>query len=258
MLEKIGTSGFETLSSPDTVVLDRLTDVLSRETAPIVYEVGIGIGATSIEIMKLLDGKGCLHLFSREMDVTELAQDLRRLGYLNVGQWGSPGKVYSGYHFELAEGFAMGRLPQFDLAYLDGGHVMHLDGTAICILKELAKPGGYLILDDISWSLAQSPTQCPEKRPRTAMEYDQRQIEACHVDLARRCFLDTDPRFTLLEETRNSAVYQRAPEGGTTRATTVSEAKATPSGSARAVAAKPKSEPARKPAPEPSSQKVGA
>lgn len=225
MLEKIGTAGFETLSQSDPAVVDRLKSILKHAPEPTVFEVGVGIGATSIEIAKLLNGKGMLHIFSRMSDVQELADDLNALGYGNVAQWGSPNRVYSGYHFEMADGFVTGRLPKFDLAYLDGGHVMHLDGTAICILKELAKEGAYLILDDVSWSLEQSPTMCPEVRPQTAVEYDPAQIAACHVDLARRCFLETDPRFELEQISRNTAVYRRLPDaalgrssGGATQA----------------------------------------
>ena len=212
MLEKIGTAGFETLSQSDPAVVARLKTLLDSVPEPIVFEVGVGIGATSIEIAQLLNGKGMLHIFSRLSDVRELADDLRARGYGNVAQWGSANRIYSGYHFELADGFVTGRLPKFDLAYLDGGHVMHLDGTAICLLKELAKEGAYLILDDVGWSLEQSPTMSPTVRPQTAVEYDPAQIAACHVDMARRCFLETDPRFELEQITRNTAVYRRVPD----------------------------------------------
>lgn len=212
MLEKIGTAGFETLSQSDPAVVDRLKVLLETVPDPIVFEVGVGIGATSIEIARLLAGHGTLHIFSRLSDVRELADDLRAEGYGNVAQWGSANRIYSGYHFELADGFVTGRLPKFDLAYLDGGHVMHLDGTAICILKELANEGAYLILDDVGWSLEQSPTMSPMVRPQTAVEYDAAQITACHVDMARRCFLETDPRFVLEQITRNTAVYRRVPD----------------------------------------------
>lgn len=209
MLEKIGTAGFETLSKSDPAVLDRLKTVLKTIPEPIVYEIGVGIGATTVEMAELLNGRGKLHLFSRQSDVRELADDLLSRGFGNVAQWGSANRIYSGYHFELADGFVTGRLPKFDLAYLDGGHVMHLDGPAICILKELANDGAYLILDDVGWSLEQSPTMSPTVRAQTSAEYDPAQIAACHVDMARRCFLETDPRFVLEQISRNTAVYRR-------------------------------------------------
>lgn len=250
MLEKIGTAGFETLSQSDSAVVDRLGTVLKTVPEPVVFEVGVGIGATSIEIAKLLNGHGTLHIFSRQSDVRELADDLHARGYRNVAQWGSANRVYSGYHFELADGFVTGRLPKFDLAYLDGGHVMHLDGPAICILKELAKEGAYLILDDVGWSLEQSPTMSPTVRPQTAVEYDPAQISACHVDMARRCFLETDPRFALEQITRNTAVYRRLPDAvvqsadvdraEAREATQVAEARnATPAKSVNTAPAKP-------------------
>lgn len=212
MLEKIGTTGFETLSKSDPAVLDRLETVLKTVPEPIVFEIGVGIGATTVEMAKLMNGHGKLHLFSRHSDVRELADDLLSRGFANVAQWGSANRIYSGYHFELADGFVTGRLPKFDLAYLDGGHVMHLDGPAICILKELANEGAYLILDDVGWSLEQSPTMSPLVRAQTAAEYDPAQIAACHVDMARRCFLETDRRFVLEQISHNTAVYRRLPD----------------------------------------------
>lgn len=213
MLEKIGRPGFETISTPDAVVLECLDDVMSRKVDPVVYEVGVGVGATTVELAKRMNNSGSLLLFSREPDVLELAADLKRLGFTNVqDQWGSKTATYSGYHFDLAVGFVNNALPRFDLAYLDGGHVFHLDAAAACVLKELALPGGFLILDDYYWSLEKSPTLNPTARPQTAKEYDEAQIKECHVSLVCRALIDVDPRFEFLGLQKNTAVYRRRPE----------------------------------------------
>lgn len=210
MLEKIGTPGFETISKPDSTVLRLLQECLAGCQSPVVYEVGIGIGATTVEVARQLDNRGTLYLFSREKDVVELTRDLKALGYSNVnGSWGSPGNTFSGYHFELALGFSRQELPPFDLAYLDGGHVFHLDGSAACVLKELCKPEGYIVFDDWNWSLARSPNLNPKVRPATAVEYDARQIEQCHVQLVCKTIMDTDSRYRCLGVEADSAIYQR-------------------------------------------------
>lgn len=211
MLEKIGTTGFETLSRPDNVTLEALDKVLERNADPVVFEIGVGIGATTIEIARRLHGKGQIVLFSRENDVRELTQDLNAMGYENVIGVGSPGKIYSGYHFDMAKAFLAGRLPQFDLSFLDGGHTMHLDGSTTCLLKELAKDGAHLVFDDVSWSLATSPTLNPLVRERTRQEYDDEQIDACQVDMVLRCFMDTDPRFQCISKRAGSAHYRKRP-----------------------------------------------
>jgi len=210
MLEKIGAPGFETLSNPEETVLKLLDEILVKVDAPVIYEIGVGVGATTLPVAKKMDNRGALFLFSRQKDVQELATDLRGLGYDNVNDtWGSPTRTYSGYHFELARGFVAGVLPQFDLAYIDGGHVFHLDAPAACILKELCKPGGYMVFDDWNWSLAKSPTMNPEVRPATATEYDIEQINQSHVQLVCKTIMDADKRFEFVVLTKNTAVYQR-------------------------------------------------
>lgn len=210
MLEKIGMPGYETLSAPDATVLRLLDGILGINSDPVVYEIGVGVGATTVEIAARMANGGQLLLFSREHDVLELARDLRARGFSNVvDAWGSPGKTYSGYHFELARGFVAGALPMFDLAYIDGGHVFHLDAAATAVLKELCRPGGFMIFDDWSWSLAKSPTVNPSVRPATARDYDPRQIEASHVQLVCKAIMDPDPRYEFVVLEGQSAVYRR-------------------------------------------------
>ena len=42
----------------------------------------------------------------------------------------------------------------FDVVYLDGAHTLLHDGLAVCLLKQLIKKGGYLILDDLFWKFS--------------------------------------------------------------------------------------------------------
>jgi hypothetical protein len=99
-----------------------------------------------------------------------------------------------------------GVLPKFDLAYIDGGHVFHLDRPATCILKELCKPGGYMIFDDWNWTLGKSPTMNPKIRPQTVREYEERQINTSHVQLVCKALMDTDNRFAFIEIVGNTVV----------------------------------------------------
>lgn len=210
MLEKIGTKGFETLSRSDSTVLAYLDQVLETNKEPSVYEIGVGVGATTLPMAQKMKNMGEIYLFSRDKDVGELTDDLAELGFSNVcSDWGSPTKMYSGYHFELARGFVDDLLPHFDLAYIDGGHVFHLDGSATCILKELCKPDGFMIFDDWNWSLGKSPTLNPQQRPETSKEYDAKQIEMPHVQLVCKALMDTDQRFEFIERAGNTVVYKR-------------------------------------------------
>ena len=212
MLEKIGQKGFETISKPDEIALSYLDDVLSTVTSPNVAEIGVGVGATSVEIAKKLANNGTFFLFSRQDHVVELADDLSELGYKNINSdWGSPNKLFSGYHFELARAVSSGAINSLDYVYLDGGHLFHLDAPTVCLIKEILAPGGYLVMDDWNWSLEKSPTLNPEAKPETSKLYDQNQIETSHVKMVANLFLDNDPNYVFLELTGNTAVYQRLP-----------------------------------------------
>ncbi len=210
MLEKIGMSKYKLISNTDNTVLKFMDKVLESNPIPVFYEIGIGIGATTAPVATRMNNKGEIVLFSREIDVLELTRDLNNLGYTNINSsWGSPSKTYSGYHFELARGMAQNALPQFDLAYIDGGHVYHLDAPTACVLKELCKSGAYMLFDDWSWSMKNSPTMKPSVRPATATDYEPLQIETCHVKLVCKTIMNTDSRFVFLGLEGDTAVYQK-------------------------------------------------
>lgn len=57
--------------------------------------------------------------------------------------------TYSWTLFEMLH-----RGEQFDLIYVDGHHTFYIDLPAIVLADKLLKPGGYLLLDDIQWSLS--------------------------------------------------------------------------------------------------------
>jgi predicted O-methyltransferase YrrM len=47
----------------------------------------------------------------------------------------------------------MQRGEQFDVIYLDGHHTFYVDLPAFVLADQLLKPGGYLLADDIEWTL---------------------------------------------------------------------------------------------------------
>jgi hypothetical protein len=212
MLEKLGATGYEAISVPDEIVMQYVQRKIQDHYDIIYYEIGVGVGATALEVAKIMQNRGQMLLFSLEREVLELSRDLRQLGFANIdSSWGSPSKTYSGYHFELARGFAKGLLPPFDVAYLDGGHTFHLDAPAACVLKELCKPAGFILFDDYTWCLAKSPSLAPERRPQTALDYDPLQIATPHIPLVTRIVMDTDVRFQFCGVHSGTAIYQRRP-----------------------------------------------
>jgi hypothetical protein len=209
MLEKIGKPGFLHWSTPDHIVLKYLKLIKQNIENPVYYEIGIGVGATVLEVAKELDNSGSIVLFSRLVEVAGVSQDLKNLGYNNVDdRWGSSHHTFSGYHFELARAVMSGSISKFDLAYLDGSHMMHLDAGTAAILKEHCNINGYIIFDDYTWSLKHTAALL-NSMPATSIEYDTRQIEANHVEMICKVIMNTDKRFEFLGVQDDSAVYRR-------------------------------------------------
>lgn len=184
------------MNSHTQVVLNYLNVLLSVNDNPIVYEIGIEHGITSLEISKTLDNRGEFHLFSYEDEVRNVLMLLHSHGFRNIFPHPNPRKTYSGYHFTLAENF--NSLKKFDLVFLDGAHTLSFDGYTVAILKELCNVNGYIILDDLHWTLANSPTRNPTICPHTSINFDATQISTSHIKLINDTLLKNDKRFRSL------------------------------------------------------------
>lgn len=83
----------------------------------------------------------------------------------------------------------------FDAVYLDGAHTFLYTGLGVCLLKELLKDGAYLILDDLFWTQAKSPT-VREKAIRDNVPKEQ--MEDPQILRVQEIFLTHDPNFEKL------------------------------------------------------------
>ena len=84
----------------------------------------------------------------------------------------------------------------FDVAYLDGSHAFFQDGLALCLLKQLVKPTGYLILDDVFIKV----TDFFHDEEFLNSHMSREQIEDMQVLRAQKIFLDHDSNFEKLSE----------------------------------------------------------
>ncbi|HVZ10034.1 class I SAM-dependent methyltransferase [Rhodopila sp.] len=199
MLERLTDPRFKAISQPSAQAVALTTQILEREPAPVIAEIGIGIGATSMALCSLLDHRGEAWFFDFEDRVTELAADLAAAGYTNIRTFGNSRATHDSYGWTLAmllrRRRASGPAALFDFIYLDGAHVWHHDALATVCAKALLKPGGFLLMDDYDWTIAVSPTMRPSVNPTIRQHYTEEQIELSHVEMICSLLLDDDPHF---------------------------------------------------------------
>ncbi|MEY9723481.1 putative O-methyltransferase YrrM [Sinorhizobium fredii] len=157
MLEKIGAEGYHTISRPDTEVVSVLKNIMASVENPRVGEFGVGIGATTLPMARLLDGKGEIHVFDFHASVEELVADLKNAGYRNIVPHGNTNRYWDSYHWSLAMMLKEpANLESFDLIYIDGAHTYLHDALAFFMCDRLLKVGGHIYFDDYVWRYADS------------------------------------------------------------------------------------------------------
>mgnify|MGYP000356764213 CR=1 FL=1 len=214
MLEKLEDPRFTSISKPSKHALDLLERVLEANPAPVVCEVGIGIGATSVEMCRLLDNRGVIHFFDFQEKLDELKADLDAAGFYNTAWTGNSRRTFDSYSWTLARMLRECRTLQvdglFDFVFLDGAHSFHHDAPAALALKDLLKPGGYLLFDDYDWTFKISPTMNPDVNPAILEQYSDDQIAVPHVRTICEVFFDGDPRWEKVDIGYGSLEHRRA------------------------------------------------
>lgn len=166
-----------------------------------VAEIGVGYGTTSVEVCKCLDEDDTYVCFDFDDVVEALIEDLSKVLGISCRliAKGNSHKEYDSYSWELSNALFDMRNKNldglYDVVYLDGFHSFFHDGAACCLAKELIKPDGYLIFDDMKWSLAKSRTMNPEVFPKVNDWFTKEQISDCQIQRVVNAFMIHDDRF---------------------------------------------------------------
>jgi predicted O-methyltransferase YrrM len=216
MLERRNTPGYEALSKPCPEAIQILSQLRAEQDVLTVAEVGVGIGSSTVEFLRVMAGAGTLHLFDFNDVLNQLVADLKTLDVsdgIRVVTHGNGRQRFNGYAWTLATmAAARGRdddTPEvFDFVYLDGAHVFHQDAPSCVLLKEMVKPGGYIVFDDMYWTFKGSPTMDPAIRPSVRDDFSDEQLSTPHVELVVDVFMRSDSRFEQVLLTPNKRPYR--------------------------------------------------
>jgi len=178
-----------------------------------IAEIGVDRGATTYELVKILRIGDVYDLFDREdSTLFRHLKSVQSYGSCRINIHSNTSKIFDSYVWSLAKIYLEAHTQSnavelFDAVYLDGAHTFPVDAPAACLLKEMVKIGGYLVFDDVKWSLASSPTM---NTPAVRAQYSDEQMDARHVEMIVDVFMRTDARFTeLTGQNETRAVFVR-------------------------------------------------
>lgn len=164
-----------------------------RETRPkVVLELGTAHGVSAAYMTAALDENGDGQLVTVDRSGTNYEPEslLRDLGLTErVSFIVRDDSSYVWYLKEqiAARSDAQGNCePMYDFCYLDGAHNWTIDGLAALLVEKLLNSGGWLLLDDLEWSYASSPSGAAEPFPLSASERREPHVRAVFDLLVRQ------------------------------------------------------------------------
>ena len=191
------------ISEPYIDFLTVIKYLKARRQSISVAEIGIGYGATALQILKLLDADDVYYAFDFEKRLNDFADDLRARDFgitCEVVLAANSDKLWDSYNWNLSDLVLQMRERNeagiFDAVYLVGAHAFMHDGLAVCLLKELVKDGGILVLDDVFFAF----DSCEWGRTVGLERFTKKQMSDCQILRVRKLFLDNDPNFEAITQ----------------------------------------------------------
>ncbi len=137
-----------------------------------ILELGCAHGVTACYMAAALDeiGSGTivtmdLHTaLDRDPNIDTLAERLGLREYIE------PMFAASSFTWELRRLLDADPNPQFDFAFQDGGHTWDVAGFSFFLIDRLLNPGGWILFDDLNWTLEGSPSQRHRPKVRALSE----------------------------------------------------------------------------------------
>lgn len=128
-----------------------------------VLEVGFYTGKSSAYIASVIKEMGKGHLTTIDLvdaraRSPNIEQNLAVLGYADLV---TPLYAERSHTWELKKLIEQSPRPQFDLCYFDGGHTWDVTGFGFVLVDMLLRPGGWIIFDDLNWTIDKSVANTP-------------------------------------------------------------------------------------------------
>ncbi len=167
----LGSVGGQAATTPKAGRL--LYEFVRRSGAQRVLELGFAHGNSTCYMAAALDeaGTGSILTIDRESASSREPNINALLDRTGLHRYVTPVFAHNTYNWELMrllQNYRDGRRtrPIFDFVFIDGAHTWEVDGFAFFLVDKLLQPGGWLLFDDVHWTMAASPTIRDSERVR--------------------------------------------------------------------------------------------
>jgi predicted O-methyltransferase YrrM len=140
-----------------------LYDFIIMTKPETILELGTGIGTSACYMAAALDENGTGNIVSIDSNEELPAWVNKTFDLVNpeLKKYFTSIIQPSGYNYELMKMLQnnlteYGFNPVFDFCFIDGAHTWQEDGFAFSLTYHLLKPGGWILFDDLTWTMAQS------------------------------------------------------------------------------------------------------
>jgi predicted O-methyltransferase YrrM len=136
-----------------------LYDLVNDNDIQNVLELGFFHGVSAMYMAAALQEKGGNGLITTidKFNAKELQPNIEDLSSkLGLSTFIKAIYAHNCYTWELLRLLELKPRPSFDLIFIDGAHLWKTDGFAFFLCDKLLAENGYLIMDDISWSMAKN------------------------------------------------------------------------------------------------------
>lgn len=120
----------------------------------------------------------------------------------------TPVFAQTSYTWELMKLLERDPQPRFDFVYIDGGHTWDVTGFGFLLVDRLMASGGWVLFDDLDWTLAKSPSQMANPR---IMKLPQEQLTTPQVRKVFELLVRTHPGYVDAYESEGLGWARKSP-----------------------------------------------
>jgi predicted O-methyltransferase YrrM len=99
--------------------------------------------------------------------------------------------------------------PRFDFVYMDAGHTWDVTGFAFLLVDRLLEPGGFIIFDDLEWTLADFANRLGEQAPARLAQLPLDERTTPQVGKVWELLVAPDPGYKLIKDGKRGIARKR-------------------------------------------------